>query len=166
MKAFRNQKSAFRLVLIALIGIALCSCDKFGNGGKNDPEFRLSDLQALWQNTNKKTHYVRFTNEASDEAKYFLGRDWDDSEWDDPDMTFEEFLIWNRQQLGHPGNGWFKYWFESTGGLHELHFMDNEGAEIPKEYIVSVLTDTKLEYYEKEKKSNKFTFEKVVETKK
>ena len=160
------MRKIYYLALVALVSIAFTSCEMMNGGKKNDPEYRLSDLQALWQNTSKKTHYVRFTDEASDETKYFLGREWDDSEWDDPDMTFEEFLIWNRQQLGHPGNGWFKYWFESNGGLHELHLMDNQGADIPKEYIVSVLTDTKLEYYEKDKKNNKFTFEKVVETKK
>ena len=156
----------FKFLFIALLGVVLCSCN--GMFGGKEPTFQLSDLQALWQETGSKhpEHFVRFTNEASDESKYFLGREWDNSEWDDPDMTFEEYLIWNREQLGHPGNGWFKYWFESNGGLHELHLMDNEGADIPKEYIVSVLTDTKLEYYEKDKKNNKFTFEKVVETKK
>ena len=43
--------------------------------------------------------------------------------------------------------------------------MDNGGAEIPKVYVVSVLTDTKLEYYEKDYTSNKFYFSKVVESK-
>jgi hypothetical protein len=40
--------------------------------------------------------------------------------------------------------------------------MDNGGAEIPKIYVVTVLTDTELAYYEKDHKSIKFTFEKVV----
>ena len=122
----------------------------------------------MWLETNvtNKQHYVRFTTEKAQDAGYFLGREWNDNEWDDPDMTYEEFLIWNRDQLGHPGNGWFEYQLETKGDLHEIHFMDNGGADIPKEYIVSVLTDTKLEYYEKDNKNRKFTYEKVVETKK
>ena len=81
-------------------------------------------------------------------------------------MTYEEYLIWNREELGHPGNGWFKYKFETSNkNLTEIHLMDNEGAEIPKIYIVSVLTDTDLEYYEEDHKSIKYRFSKVVETK-
>ena len=153
---------AFKFLLVALAGIVLSSCSLIGGG--SDPDYRLSDLQGLWLENNTQ-HYVRFTTEQSDEPKYLYGREWDEADWDDPSMTAEEFLIWNREQLGYPGNGWFKYWFETTGDLHELHLMDNQGAEIPKEYIVSKLTSTDLEYYEKDHKSSKFYFSKVVETK-
>ena len=163
MKTFNIRKSVFSLMLGAMVALAFSSCSLMGNKDK-EPSFQLSDLQGLWEE-NGTQHYVRFTSEQSDEPKYFYGLDWDEADWDDPDMTYEEYLIWNRQQLGHPGNGWFKYWFESNGGLHELHLMDNEGADIPKEYIVAVLTDTKLEYYEKNNKSSKYYFTKVVETK-
>ena len=151
-----------KLLLVAALGVVLASCSMIGGGDK--PEYRLSDLQGLWQEKNTE-HFVRFTTERSDEAKYLYGREWDEADWDDPSMTAEEYLIWNREQLGYPGNGWFKYWFETTGDLHELHLMDNQGAEIPKEYIVSKLTSTDLEYYEKDHKSSKFYFSKVVETK-
>jgi hypothetical protein len=165
MKAFSNQKSVFSLALAALVAIAFSSCSLIGGGGGNTPEFKLSDLQGLWQENNTE-HFVRFTEERSEEYPYFLGREWDDAEWDDPDMTYEEYLIWNREELGHPGNGWFKYKFETSNkNLTEIHLMDNEGAEIPKIYIVSVLTDTDLEYYEKDHKSIKYRFSKVVETK-
>ena len=40
--------------------------------------------------------------------------------------------------------------------------MDNGGAEIPKVYVVTLLTDTDLSYYEKDHKSIKFSFSKVV----
>ena len=40
--------------------------------------------------------------------------------------------------------------------------MDNGGAEIPKVYVVSKLTETDLEYYEKDRKQVKFYFEKVL----
>ena len=163
MKVFRNQKSVFRLALVALVGIALSSCSLMGGGG-TDPSFKLSDLQGLWEENNTE-HYVRFTTERAEEYPYYLGLEWDDADWDDPDMTFEEYLIWNRQELGHLVNGWFQYKFETSGNLTEIHFMDNGGAEIPKVYVVSLLTDTKLEYYEKDFKSNKFYFTKVVESK-
>ena len=142
-----------KFLLIAVLGVALASCNMMNN----KPSYQLSDLQGLWQENNTE-HFVRFTTEQSDETKYLLGREWDEAE----DMT-EQDLIDARQKYGFPGNGWFKYWFETTGDLHESHLMDNHGAEIPKEYIVSKLTSTDLEYYEKDKKSNKFFFSKVVE---
>ena len=138
--------------LVALVTIAFTSCNMIGGGGKSQPEYQLSALQGLWVENNTQ-HFVRFTTEQSDEPKYFYGREWDEAE-----DVFEE-------DLTPYGNGWFKYWFETNGGLHELHLMDNDGAVIPKEYIVSVLTDTKLEYYEKDNKNRKSAFNKVVETK-
>ncbi|MBQ9296868.1 MAG: hypothetical protein IJ204_06680 [Paludibacteraceae bacterium] len=155
------MKKSFKFILIALVGIVLASCNMINNS----PSFQLSDLQGLWQE-NGTQQYVRFTTEQSDETGYLYGREWNDAEWDDPDMTYEEYLIWNRDQLGHPGNGWFKYLFETTGNnLTEIHLMDNGGAEIPKVYVVSKLTDTDLVYYEKEYPSIKFNFTKVVTTK-
>lgn len=135
-----------KFLLIAVLGVALASCNMMNN----KPSYQLSDLQGLWQENNTE-HFVRFTTEQSDEAKYLYGREWDEAE-----DVYEEDLV-------PQGDGWFKYWFETTGDLHELHLMDNHGAEIPKEYIVSKLTSTDLEYYEKDKKSNKFFFSKVVE---
>ena len=155
------MKKSFKFILIALVGIVLASCNMINNS----PSFQLSDLQGLWQE-NGTQQYVRFTTEQSDETGYLYGREWNDAEWDDPDMTYEEYLIWNRDQLRHPGNGWFKYLFETTGNnLTEIHLMDNGGAEIPKVYVVSKLTDTDLVYYEKEYPSIKFNFTKVVTTK-
>ncbi|MBO5618478.1 MAG: hypothetical protein J5902_00660 [Paludibacteraceae bacterium] len=154
------MKKSFKFILIALVGIVLASCNMINNS----PSFQLSDLQGLWQE-NGTQQYVRFTTEQSDETGYLYGREWNDAEWDDPDMTYEEYLIWNRDKLGHPGNGWFKYLFETTGNLTVIHLMDNGGAEIPKVYVVSKLTDTDLVYYEKEYPSIKFNFTKVVTTK-
>ena len=142
---------AFKFLLVALAGIALSSCSLFG-GGDKEPSYQLSSLQALWLENNTQ-HYVRFTTEQSNETGYLYGREWDEAE-----DIYEE-------DLQPQGNGWFKYKFESNGGLHELHLMDNGGAEIPKEYIVSKLTDTDLEYYEKDYKSIKYRFSKVVSSK-
>lgn len=119
---------------------------------KTTPSYQLSDLQGLWQENNTE-HYVRFTKEQSDETGYLYGREWDEAE----DITEDDLLP--------KGNGWFKYLFETTGSLTEIHLMDNGGAEIPKVYVVTVLTDTELSYYEKEHKSIKFNFTKVVTTK-
>lgn len=152
------MRKFYYLVLVALVGVALSSCSLMGGGG-NDPEYRLSDLQALWQE-NGTEHYVRFTTEQSDETGYLYGREWDEAE-----EVYEQDLIDARQTLGHPGNGWFKYQFETKGNLTEIHLMDNGGAEIPKVYVVSKLTSTDLEYYEKDRKTNKFYFTKVVTAK-
>ena len=154
------MKRFHQLLLLALIGAVLTSCNMFK---KQQPEFQLEDLQGLWKETTHADlqHYVRFTKEASEETGYLYGREWDDNEWFD-EGTYEEFLIEQRERQGFPGNGWFKYKFEKDGNLTEIHLMDNGGAEIPKIYVVTVLTDTELAYYEKDHKSIKFTFEKVV----
>ena len=144
------SKKIIYLVLVAIVGIAFSSCSMLG--GDKDPSYSLSDLQGLWQE-NDTQHYVRFTTEQSDQAKYLYGREWDEAE-----DTYED-------ELQPKGNGWFKYLFETNGNLTEIHLMDNGGAEIPKVYVVSKLTSTDLEYYEKEYKSKKYYFTKVVTTK-
>ena len=147
MKAFSIQHSVFRLALVALVAAAFVACNMIS---PENPEYRLSDLQGLWQEKNTQ-YFVRFTTEQSDETNYLYG--W---EWDEAEDVFEE-------DLQPYGNGWFKYWFETNGNLTEIHLMDNGGAEIPKVYVVSKLTDTDLEYYEKERKNNKFYFSKMVQ---
>lgn len=149
MKVFSSQNSVFRILSIVVLGIAMTSCGLFNN---NNPEYKLSDLQGLWQENNTE-HFVRFTTEQSDEAGYLYGREWHEDE-----DVFES-------DLKPYGNGWFKYLFETSGNLTEIHLMDNGGAEVPKVYVVSLLTSDKLEYYEKDRTSNKFSFSKVVEAK-
>ena len=151
-----------KFLLIAVLGVALASCNMMNN----KPSYQLSDLQGLWLENGDSIvgHHVRFTTEQSDEAGYPYGREWNDNEWFD-EGTYEEFLIEQREKQGFPGNGWFKYLFETTGSLTEIHFMDNGGADIPKIYVVSKLTDTDLEYYEKDHSSSKFKFIKIVESK-
>ena len=145
----------FKFIVLAVAGVVLASC----NMVNNTPSFQLSDLQGLWQE-NGTEHFVRFTNDPSDETGYLYGR-----EWNEDDDKFEQDLLDAAEKLGHPGNGWFKYKFVvSDAGLHEIHFMDNEGADIPKfDYVVSKLTDTDLVYYEKDNKAKKTSFTKVVE---
>ena len=143
------MKKSIQFLFLAFVAVALASCDMFN---KTTPSYQLSDLQGLWQENNTE-HYVRFTTEQSEETGYLYGREWDEAE----DITEDDLLP--------KGNGWFKYLFETTGNLTEIHLMDNGGAEIPKVYVVTVLTDTELSYYEKEHKSIKFSFSKVVVTK-
>ena len=143
------MRKSIQFLFLAFVAVALASCDMFN---KTTPSYSLSDLQGLWQENNTE-HYVRFTKEQSDETGYLYGREWDEAE----DITEDDLLP--------KGNGWFKYLFETTGSLTEIHLMDNGGAEIPKVYVVTVLTDTELSYYEKEHKSIKFNFTKVVTTK-
>ena len=156
MKGFRFKFFDVRFLLIALVGVALSSCQMF-----EKPEYQLSSLQALWHETQVETdHFVRFTTEKSDETGYLYGR-----EWDLADEVTEEDLFKSLEDLGVHGNGWFKYKFETNGNLTEIHLMDNGGADIPKIYIVSKLTETELEFYEKDFKNIKFYFTKVAETK-
>lgn len=143
------MKKSIQFLFLAFVAVALASCDMFN---KTTPSYQLSDLQGLWQENNTE-HYVRFTTEQSEETGYLYGREWDEAE----DITEDDLLP--------KGNGWFKYLFETTGSLTEIHLMDNGGAEIPKVYVVTVLTDTELSYYEKDHKSIKFSFSKVVVTK-
>ena len=143
------MRKSIQFLFLAFVAVALASCDMFN---KTTPSYQLSDLQGLWQENNTE-HYVRFTKEQSDETGYLYGREWDEAE----DITEDDLLP--------KGNGWFKYLFETTGSLTEIHLMDNGGAEIPKVYVVTVLNDTELSYYEKEHKSIKFNFTKVVTTK-
>ena len=152
------MKKYYYLAICAIVSLTLTGCFG-GSGSYNDPSYSLSDLQALWQEDGTE-HFVHFTTERSDEYPYYLGLEWDEAE----EIT-EQDLIDAREELGHPGNGWFKYEFKTSGGdLTEIHLMDNEGAEIPKIYIVSRLTSDKLEYYEKDHSSSKYYFSKVVTT--
>ena len=127
----------------------LAGCNIIGNK-EPEPAFRLQDLQALWLEDNTE-HFVRFTTEESDEAGYLYGREWDEAE-----EVYESDLL-------PYGNGWFKYSFEvKDGKLTEIHLMDNGGAEIPKIYVVTKLTDTELAYYEKSYPGITYSFGKVV----
>lgn len=139
------MRKIYYLALVALVAIAFTGCKE----NTNEPEFRLTDLQGLWLEDNTE-HYVRFTDEKSDETDYLYGREWHEDE----DYT--------EVDLKPYGMGWFKYKFEKNGNLTEIHLMDNGGAEIPKIYVVTKLTDDDLEYYEKDYKSNKYSFSRIL----
>ena len=123
--------------------IAMTSCF----GSSEEPTFVENDLIGLWQETGTEA-YVRFTSEKDDTGAYKYGREWDESE----DIFESDLLPY--------GNGWFKYKLVKSD-LTEIHLMDNGGAEIPKIYVVTKLTDTALQY--KDDFGTTHSFDKVVE---
>ena len=144
------MKKFYYLALVALVGIAFSSCSLLG--GDKNPEYRLSDLQGLWEENGTK-HYVRFTTEQSDEAGYLYGREWDEAD----DITEAELTPY--------GNGWFKYelkFADKQNKLTQVNMMEKNQAAIPQVYVVTILTGKRLEYYEKDHTNIKFYFSKVV----
>ena len=128
---------------LACIMIAMTSCF----GSSEEPTFVENDLLGLWQETGTEA-YVRFTSEKDETGEYKYGREWDESE----DIFESDLLPY--------GNGWFKYKLVKSD-LTEIHLMDNGGAEVPKVYIVTKLTDTELQY--KDNFGTTHSFDKVVE---
>lgn len=131
------------VVFLVVIAVAMTSCF----GPSNEPDFVEADLLGLWQETGTEA-YVRFTAEQDETGEYKYGCEWDESE-----DIFES-------DLQPYGNGWFKYKLVKSD-LTEIHLMDNGGAEIPKIYVVTKLTDTALQY--KDDFGTTHSFDKVVE---
>lgn len=129
--------------ILVVVAIMMTSCF----GSSDEPDFVEADLLGLWQETGTEA-YVRFTSEKDDTGEYKYGREWDESE-----DTFES-------DLKPYGNGWFKYKLVKSD-LTEIHLMDNGGAEVPKIYVVTKLTDTVLQY--KDDFGTTHSFDKVVE---
>ena len=129
--------------ILVVVAIMMTSCF----GSSNEPDFVEADLLGLWQETGTEA-YVRFTSEKDDTGEYKYGREWDESE-----DTFES-------DLKPYGNGWFKYKLVKSD-LTEIHLMDSGGAEVPKIYVVTKLTDTVLQY--KDDFGTTHSFDKVVE---
>ena len=137
------KKNILRIAVLALVGAMMASCV-----GTNDVTFSQSDLLGLWQEDNTQ-HFVRFTAEKADSA-YMYAREWDEAE----DVT--------EGDLKPYGNGWFKWKLVQTD-LTEIHLMDNGGAEIPKIFTVTKLTESELQYKDDYKKTH--SYQKVVSTK-
>lgn len=131
------------VVFLVVIAVAMTSCF----GPSNEPDFVEADLLGLWQETGTEA-YVRFTAEQDETGEYKYGCEWDESE-----DIFES-------DLQPYGNGWFKYKLVKSD-LTEIHLMDNGGAEVPKVYVVTKLTDTELQY--KDDFGTTHSFDKVVE---
>ena len=128
---------------LVVIAVAMTSCF----GPSNEPDFVEVNLLGLWQETGTEA-YVRFTADQDETGEYKYGREWNESE----DIFESDLLPY--------GNGWFKYKLVKSD-LTEIHLMDNGGAEIPKIYVVTKLTDTALQY--KDDFGTTHSFDKVVE---
>ena len=129
------KKSILRIALVAMVGAVVASCGM-------EPTFQENDLLGLWQEDGKEA-FVRFTSEKDSTGVYKYG-----CEWDEGDGVFES-------DLTKYGNGWFK-WQLVKADLTEIHLMENGGAELPKVYTVTKLTDTELKYEDDFKVTHSF----------
>ena len=135
------KKSILRIALVAMVGAVVASCSL-----GTEPTFQENDLLGLWQENGTEA-FVRFTAEKDSTGVYKYG-----CEWNEGEGVFES-------DLTKYGNGWFK-WQLVKADLTEIHLMQNGGAEIPKVYTVSKLTDTELQYKDDFKVAH--SFQKVV----
>jgi hypothetical protein len=141
------MKKIFSWMLIALVGIAFCSCEGFG---KKQTDFYLSDLQGKWLEDDTQ-HYVRFTEESAASIKpgYLWGYEWHEDE----DVTEEDV------KADQYGNGWFIYRLDKDE-LMEIHQMNQSWGVQPKIYILTVLTSQKMTYHLQDYKNEKTYFTK------
>ena len=135
------KKNILRIAIVALVGALMASCV-----GVEEP--MNGNIVGLWLEDGTE-HYVRFTTEQAD-TTYQYGY-----EWDEADKVTEEDVLNDK-----PGNGWFK-WLLEKPQLTEIHLMNNGGADICKIYTITKLTETELQYYEKEQPKNKFSFSRM-----
>lgn len=127
------KKSFIGVALIAIVA-GLASCNQ-----QTSVSFSESDLHGKWQEEDKNA-YVKYTVEkdtVSDVKN--LGYHWG-YEWDEGDGVYEKDVLNEKY-----GNGWFVYALEGDQ-LTVYHMMSNRGADIPKKYTVTVLTNTDLKY--------------------
>ena len=144
------MKKFFQWTLVALVVVALTGCEMFNK--KAEP-FSQVALHGLWLEENTQ-HYVRYMEQQADTATYEWGKEWD------LDQSVTE------DRLKYHGNGWFKYelkYVDNQNRLTQINMMDNGGAEIPQVYIVTVLSDGRLEYYKEGYPKEKQYYNKVKE---
>lgn len=129
------MKKWYFLALIALIGFAFSSCE---NMGKKQKEYFVEDLQGKWCKDGQQD-YRRFATEQASREGYYWGWEWDEGE-----------DVQESDRTSHPyGNGWFMYTIQGDQ-LLEIEKTEYGWADIPKVYIISELTSTKLVYYPKD----------------
>lgn len=130
----------FRLILIVLVSISFFGCEK-------QTEFRLSDLQGKWR-TDGTQEYWRFTTDpVADDPGFFWGCEWNEAQ------------DWHESDLVYHGIGWFKYQL-TNDQLIEWHRSDNDWEELAQEYVITILTSTKMTYYKKGYPKEKQSFTK------
>lgn len=136
------KKSFIGLAIIAIVaGFASCN--------NSSVSFSESDLHGKWQEEDKNA-YVKFTVELDTvsnlkDRKYHWGY-----EWDEGDGVYEKDVLNERY-----GNGWFVYALDGDQ-LTQAHMMSNKGADIPKVYTVTVLTNSDLKFQDSEKVNHSY----------
>ena len=145
------KKSIVIFAVLAAVVAAFTACEF----GKKDVSYGENDLFGYWQENNKQA-FVRFTNDKNVSGEYtdykYYGYEWNEAEdVQESDVLEDKY-----------GNGWFM-WTLVQSDLKELILMGNDGAKIPKKYVVLKLTDTELEY--KDEFGVQHSFFKVVSTK-
>lgn len=138
-----------------LYGLSLvCLCTLVMNSCSISPsvEWEEDVLIGRWQNSANPDEYYVYTTETTEDGTHQYGYTWDES-----DDVFEKDVLSERY-----GNGWFKWKIEKRD-LIQIHLMENEGADIRKEYTITSLTENMLVYEETLKSGSKikYTFKKV-----
>lgn len=137
------RKALIFATLVALVA-GMSSCSMF----KKDTSFSETDLFGYWQEDGKEA-FLRFTdekNETGEYAKYkYYGYEWNEAE-----DVMESDVVADKH-----GNGWFM-WTLDMADLMELHLMSNKGAVDPKNYTVTKLTDTDLQFKDEFDVSHKY----------
>ncbi len=128
-----------------------CKPERENEPGEYDVEIKPAGLFGKWQAPSINSsatvpQYCVFLQDKDDTGEYYLGKTWDEG-----DDVFEEDLM-------YLGGGWFK-WTLNAAELIEIHLMDNGGAEIPKYYTITDLTNMTLIYEDYAGKT--FTWKKV-----
>ena len=140
------------LVFAAVLAIAagFVSCQREAS------TFAKEDLIGRWQAPSGDTlQFMVFQPDIAPtpeglSGEFRYGYEWDmndNTEWDDSQGTYEEFLFRPIDENGaFHGNGWFVWKLEPNGDFIYVNFMNNGAAGIPKTYKVTVLTGSSLTY--------------------
>ena len=140
------------LVFAAVLAIAagFVSCQREAS------TFAKEDLIGRWQAPSGDTlQFMVFQPDIAPTpegltGEFRYGYEWDmndNTEWDDSQGTYEEFLFRPIDEDGaFHGNGWFVWKLEPNGDFIYVNFMNNGAAGIPKSYKVTVLTGFSLTY--------------------
>ena len=140
------------LVFAAVLAIAagFVSCQREAS------TFAKEDLIGRWQAPSGDTlQFMVFQPDIAPtpeglSGEFRYGYEWDmndNTEWDDSQGTYEEFLFRPIDENGaFHGNGWFVWKLEPNGDFIYVNFMNNGAAGIPKTYKVTVLTGFSLTY--------------------
>ena len=144
-----NMKKSLIIATVLAIMACLVSCQK-------STTYSSDDLIGRWQAPsaslpNDTLQYrVFLADKDSEEPEYRFGYEWDMGDhqgWDDSKETYEEYLLKPISEDGdYHGNGWYKWKLDPDGELTIIYLLRNGGAELPKVYTVTILTNSSLSF--------------------